>query len=175
MIIVTSERTKGSNRKDQEGEAKETIWRDDEPGGGRGRGSKRRKRRRKIVARELRSPTLNLIVSTNRHNSLTRKNQRTLTAIAQLSDASVTSAVTFQYLPSWHNTCRRHKQNAFCKLFVVITWLSTDVLFNISLSALFLLISLILARIHPFPVSLGSHERREVVKKRRKKKKRTNE
>lgn len=96
MIIVTSERTKGSNRKDQEGEAKETIWRDDEPGGGRGRGSKRRK----IVARELRSPTLNLIVSTNRRNSLARKNQRTLTAIAQLSDASVTSAVTFQYLPS---------------------------------------------------------------------------
>lgn len=31
MIIVTSERTKGSNCKDQEGEAKEMIWRDDEP------------------------------------------------------------------------------------------------------------------------------------------------
>lgn len=40
-----------------------------------------------------------------------------------------------------------------------------------SLSALFLLISLILARIHPFPVSLGSHERREVIKKKEKKRK----
>lgn len=53
MIIVTSERTKRSNRKDQEGEAKETIY---------GEMTKIRegdeaKGRKKIVARELRSPT----------------------------------------------------------------------------------------------------------------------
>jgi hypothetical protein len=82
--------------------------------------AKEEKKGNKIIARELRSPALNLIVSTNRHSSHARKNPRTLTAIAQLSDASVTSVVTFQYLPSWRNTHTVDTSNAFCKLFVVI-------------------------------------------------------
>lgn len=110
---------------------------------------------------------LKLIVSTNLHNSHVRKNQRPLTAIAQLSDAFVTHQSSHSSTSQADVTQAIDTSNAFCKLFVVITWLSTSMFCLISYFPLFLLISLILVRIHPFPVSLGSHERREVIKKKK--------
>jgi len=133
MIIVTSERTKGSNRKDQEGEARETIarWRV-------GRGTRRMteaegEKKEDKIARELRSPTLNPIVSTNRHNSHTheRTNKDSYCdrpVIRRVCDVS-------RHIPVTSQTDTTHAvdtSNAFCKLFVVISWLSTPMFCLIS-------------------------------------------
>lgn len=158
MIIVTSEqrgiaRIRRGRRKKWNSEMRWTR-----------KGTKRRKRRKKIVARELRFLTLNwlsqlidTIRTPERTNGLLLRSPSYPTH--QSSHSSTSQADVIQAIDT---------SNAFCKLFVVITWLSTPMFCLISHFPLFLLISLIFTRIHLFPVSLGSHERRGHLKKEKK-------
>jgi len=130
MIIVTSERIKGSNRKDQEGEAKEMIlrWRTRRRTK-RSTEGKREERRSSHVSFVLPSQTwlsrlIDTIRTSERTNGLLlRSPSYPMRLWHQLSHSSTSQADTTHAVDT---------SNAFCKLFVVITWLSTPMFCLIS-------------------------------------------
>lgn len=104
------------------------------------------------------SRLIDTIRTPERTNGLLLRSPSYPTRLWQLSHSSTSQADVTQAIDT---------SNAFCKLFVVITWLSTPMFCLISHFLRCSYFSLILARIHLFPVSLGSHERRKVIKKKK--------